>query len=71
MDFYCFQAFVKFSVGDREIFYVAEVDGTEVYKVEIDVSKVASDFNQISGLYDVVGTHVYIIICASGLLRWL
>ena len=49
------QAFIRFSAGDKEIFYVTKYNsGTGDYSFELDVSEAAADFGSLSGSYTMV-----------------
>lgn len=54
--FVFFQAFVRFSAGDKEIFYVTK-HSTETgdYSFELDVNEAATDFGSLSNSYAMVG----------------
>lgn len=49
------QAFVRFSAGEKEIFYVTKHDSkTGDYSFELDVSEAAADFGSLSDTYSMV-----------------
>ena len=52
------QAFVRFSAGDKEIFYVTKHSGESGdYSFELDVSEAAVDFGSLSDSYAMVSGH--------------
>lgn len=52
---YLFQAFVRFSVGDKEITYVTKHStDTGDYSFELDVNEAATDFGSLSNSYAMV-----------------
>ena len=49
------QAFIRFSAGDKEIFYVTKYSSeTGDYSFELDVNEAAADFGSLSGSYAMV-----------------
>ena len=62
------QAFIRFSAGDKEIFYVTK-HNTETgdYSFELDINEAASDFGSLSDSYAMVGclsvyTYVHVLV---------
>jgi hypothetical protein len=50
-----FQAFVRFSIGDKEITYVTKHStDTGDYSFELDVNEAATDFGSLSNSYAMV-----------------
>lgn len=50
---YGLKAFVRLSLGDQEIFFVAtpKSESNKQYSFELDVAESAKDFGQLSGTY--------------------
>ena len=55
-NYFLLQVFVRFSVGDKEIYYVTK-HSTETgdYSFELDVNEAATDFGSLSDSYAMVG----------------
>ncbi len=58
---FALQAFVRLSLVEQEIFYVATPTSENKYVFDLDVAEAATDFGQLSGTYDMVG-----VVVASG-----
>ena len=48
------QAFVKLSLDEQEIFFVATPNSNKQYSFELDVAESAKDFGRLSGTYSLV-----------------
>ena len=67
---YFIQAFVRFSAGDKEIFYVTKHSTeTEDYSFELDVNEAATDFGSLSDSYTMVG-HLHLSNVTTAVLHF-
>ena len=63
--FLLFQAFVRLTLDDMEIFYVATANDNQQYSFELDIAEAATDFGQMSGTYTLVWLPLCLtIVCA-------